>query len=390
MDRTFKRPDHRRTAVRVAGLVPLELVLQEQGRQPTESAVDAIDRRAVYAETVFRLAEDHRLAAQAGTPGEPQASRTADADNGAGGDLSEASAEQARARPSNLSIPSSEYEGGAAESGMVYGHNLCAAGPGICLFSGNYRLVQPVRAGVGDIDDARYQLLRLGLGVGSRQRSPSRDLQHRSRLAVHQRPVHRAADRALNSDQHGRKGPGLGQCVCRTSLAHGQIRRDLFERLSQCRNRGRATEAVLRVLQLRAPASIARVQNAGRSLSKPTTMRRLGVGGVPKCASRESMSFLRHLGDLSSDERMRGRNRVRVTPSLIVLMSLRLAIPGGLPSGRACFRFTSRSECATRRDRLQGGATRLNLMSDPGIHSELNPAPAIGRDLSLKEWAFLV
>jgi hypothetical protein len=68
----------------------------------------------------------------------------------------------------------------------------------------------------------------------------------------------------------------------------------------------------------------------------------------------EGMSFLRHREIYQSDELgLRGRNRIRVTPSLIVLMSLRLVIPGGLLFSIARFRFTSRSECATGRDRIQ-------------------------------------
>ncbi len=39
--------------------------------------------------------------------------------------------------------------------------------------------------------------------------------------------------------------------------------------------------------------------------------------------------------------RVRGRD-LEATPSLIVLMSLRLAIPGGLLSSIARFRFTNR------------------------------------------------
>jgi hypothetical protein len=39
----------------------------------------------------------------------------------------------------------------------------------------------------------------------------------------------------------------------------------------------------------------------------------------------------------------RGRDLL-ATPPLIVMMSLQLAIPGELPSGRARFRFTNRGE----------------------------------------------
>jgi hypothetical protein len=77
------------------------------------------------------------------------------------------------------------------------------------------------------------------------------------------------------------------------------------------------------------------------------------------------MSFLRHREIYQSDELVRGRNRRRVTPSLIVLMSLRLVIPGGLLSSIARFRFTSRSECATGMDRLQVEADELSFTGGP-------------------------
>jgi hypothetical protein len=67
------------------------------------------------------------------------------------------------------------------------------------------------------------------------------------------------------------------------------------------------------------------------------------------------MSFLRHREIYQSDElNFRGRDlMIKVTPSLIVLMSLRLVIPGGLLSSIARFRFTNQPESATRRGRLQ-------------------------------------
>ncbi len=48
-------------------------------------------------------------------------------------------------------------------------------------------------------------------------------------------------------------------------------------------------------------------------------------------SNRASMSFLRHREIYQSDElNLRGRNLTKVTPSLIVLMSLRLVIPGAV------------------------------------------------------------
>ena len=53
------------------------------------------------------------------------------------------------------------------------------------------------------------------------------------------------------------------------------------------------------------------------------------------------MSFLRHMETHQKILNARGRDRA-ATPSLILLMSLRLAIPGGLLSSRARVCFTNR------------------------------------------------
>jgi hypothetical protein len=53
------------------------------------------------------------------------------------------------------------------------------------------------------------------------------------------------------------------------------------------------------------------------------------------------MSFLRHTETHQKTIIVRGRDRA-ATPSLIVPMSLRLVIPGGLLSSIARFRFTNR------------------------------------------------
>ena len=201
MDRTLKRQHHHRSSVRAVGIVPLEFVLRAEGIQSTESAADAIDRRAIHPTTVFRLAEDYRLALQARPSGESQASRAADAGDGASSDLSQAPAFSARTGSSNLSVLASRTESGAARPGLEHRHHVHSIGAGIRLFGGNYGLVQPLRAGLGSINDVGYKLLRFSVRMGAGRRRSTRDLQHRPRRAVHQHPVHRTAHQSFDPDQ---------------------------------------------------------------------------------------------------------------------------------------------------------------------------------------------
>lgn len=381
MDRTFKRQHHYLSSVRAVGIEPLKSLLRGKGAQSTESAANAIDRRAIHATTVFRLAEDYRLAPQARTPGKSQASRTADAGDGSPSNLSKASTFSTCTRSSNLSVLASRCKNYASEPSLEHRHHLHPTGAWIRLFGCNYGLVQPLRAGVGSLNYIGHKLLRFSLGMGASRRRPTGDLQYRPRLAIHQCSVHRAAYQSFDPDQHGRKRPRSGQCLCRAALALGQVRRSLFERLRGCRNRCSTAKGVFRFLQPRAAASVARVSDARRSLPgrDQATMTDRGVRPGRQSSNRASMSFPRYREIYQSDEiNLRGRNLVKVTPSLIVLMSLRLVIPGGLLSSIARFRFTNRQQSATRRGRIQ--VDSCELIRDTG--SGLCAAPIIRCDLS--------
>lgn len=356
MDRTLKREYQHRATVRTVGTVSLEPVLPGKRAQPAESVADAVDRRAIYETTVLRLAQDYRLAAQARAPGESQASRTVDAGDGASGDLPETSTITASSRTSNLSILASRCTDSTTQPGLEYRHHLHPTSGWIPLFGCNYGLVQSLCTGVGSINNAGYEFLRFSVGMGSCQRSSAGDLQHRSRRAVHKRPVHRTTHQSFDTGQHGWKRSCSGQCVCRTPLALSQVRRGLFERLPGRGNSGAKTQRLFRILQPRAAASVPWLFDAGSCLLQAALRTGFNAHGTPSYRSYESMSFLRHTEPHQSDHRMRERARPMATPSLIRLMSLRLIIPGGLLSSIARFRFTNRRKSPTKRDRLQLGS----------------------------------
>ena len=74
-------------------------------------------------------------------------------------------------------------------------------------------------------------LLHRGAGRGSEPVRQAGDLQHRSGQSVHQRSLHRAAQRRRHPDQHGRQGPLGRQRLRRAPLAFAQIRARLPARL---------------------------------------------------------------------------------------------------------------------------------------------------------------
>lgn len=356
MDRTLKRKYHHRATVRTVGTVSLEPVLPGKGAQRAESDADAIDRPAIYETTVLRLAQNYRLAAQARAPGESQASRTVDEGDGASGDLPETSTVTASSRTSNLSILATQCADSTTQPGLEYRHHIHPTSGRIPLFGSNYGLVQSLCTGVGSINNAGYELLRFSVGMGACQRRSAGDLQHRSRRAVHQYPVHRKTHQSFDTGQHGWKRSCSGQCVCRTPLALSQVRRGLFERLPGRGNSRAKAQGLFRILQPGAAASVPWLFNAGSCLLQAALRTGFNARGTSSYRSNESMSFLRHTEPHQSDERVCERARPMATPSLILLMSLRLVIPGGLLSSIARFRFTNRRESPTKRDRLQLGS----------------------------------
>src|SRR6202008_2686850 len=82
----------------------------------------------------------------------------------------------------------------------------------------------PPGAGVARLDHDGGGILRRDAGGGAGEARQARDLQHRSRLAVHLCRVHWRACQPRHCDQHGRQGRLARQCLCRAVVAQRQIR----------------------------------------------------------------------------------------------------------------------------------------------------------------------
>jgi hypothetical protein len=104
--------DWRVRAIEHPAAVPLDgdfavvVVLRSGTRDGRESAVDAVNRGAVHADTVLRDPEDDPVAVRARVRGQRETDPSADAANGVGGDLSEAAVVGSGARTSHLSVSS--------------------------------------------------------------------------------------------------------------------------------------------------------------------------------------------------------------------------------------------------------------------------------------------
>ena len=173
-------------------------------------------------------------------------------------------AQHQRAAPGacGVSVPAQKSDDRAAESGVGNRHHLYPDEARLCLPGGHLdwatRKVLAHRVSTSMTPDFCVEALEEAIA----KYRPTRDLQHRPGQPVHERRVHRCAQRSWYPDQHGRQGPMGGQRVRRTAVEEREIRARLPARLRQ-RARGKATaRQLLRVLQHPPPAFIPRRTNA--------------------------------------------------------------------------------------------------------------------------------
>ena len=123
MDRNQSQGIEHRSAMRVGWLGAFELVLRASGRQRRGSRTDEADRRAIHADAVLRQPTDGVRSQQARQEGQPQARATADAADGPGSHLPEASTVGSSSRPPDLSLPAAGLQSRSKRKNERYQRN---------------------------------------------------------------------------------------------------------------------------------------------------------------------------------------------------------------------------------------------------------------------------
>jgi len=264
-------------AVRSGGHRQIQLLLRADGRRKHgERDADASDRPTLSEVAVLRVTPDETC------PGgalravcEREACGPADEGDGASLHLAQAEFESARTRAPDLSLPVKRAGNTGSGLGLLCGHHVYPATSGAPLSGGRDGLVQPVCPGLETVKHDGLRVLpgcsEWGLGTGG-----SRDIQHRSRVAVHQHGLHRQAQGGRGQDQHGRQGAGLGQRVYRTTLVERQVRGSLSRRLRKRMGGSSALGSVFSVLQHRATSSGVGLPNPVRDPFRPCDQGKAG------------------------------------------------------------------------------------------------------------------
>src|SRR5215831_3741806 len=290
MDRSATFRSERATAMRPPRCAALDLLLSVTAGEHGEPASAAEARRAVLGLPVFRQPSHGRHAGS-----RPQAHPAIDADSGNRSSLSETESESAGARPRGLPLPPAGCLDRAAQPRLEHRYYVPSDAWRLPLFGGRHGLVQPLRAQLGTVQHHGDRLLS-GCAAGGVPLRPTRNLELRSRLAVHRGRVSHAPKRPRHPNQHGRPWSRSGQRLHRASVAQLEVRADLPRRLHQRRRPVSGAGPLLPFLQPPASAPGARLPNPGRSVSaspnKETVVAIMG-GFAPHAPQDLSLFFSR-------------------------------------------------------------------------------------------------
>jgi hypothetical protein len=152
MDPTRPSSHLRRPAVPTAGLGPLQLLLSSSTDLGGESALPTFAGRGVYAASFLWRGEADLLAAGSGLRYRAQARATAATRVGLDGGLSQTALELELAGTQTIPLLITGHKYRTPQPSLEHRHHLYSAAKRVCLFGGDPRLVQPLCAGLGALD----------------------------------------------------------------------------------------------------------------------------------------------------------------------------------------------------------------------------------------------
>lgn len=265
MDRSQASQIEHSPTMHTRGNIPFGVLLQSQGRNGRESALDAPDGRGIYEASILRCSTDAQIPCRSRIRGQCKAGQAASPTNGLGGYLPEAAIVPTSTRTSNLSISFARAANRTPQPSMGNGYNLYSAATRFYLSGSDHGLVQSVCALLGTVSQSRCDFLCHGTSMGFKD-CQAGNLQFGSGSPIHFRCIHETSSGASNSNQYGWSWSSTRQHLRRTSVANREIRRGISEGLRERQRCIRGPSNLFPVLQLRTWPQVPRESNAGNDL----------------------------------------------------------------------------------------------------------------------------
>ena len=194
-------------SMRVARSVAQWVLLRAGGGECGQSGGDAPAGRTAPGATHFWQSQADGAAAARRLGDQSQAGGAVDGLDGAGDGVSQALAEPAGGRASDLPVPAGRAGNHGSGSGLVQRHHVCSDGARVHVLGGDHGLVEPVCRGVGVVQQPGQRILHPGLECGGSAGTKAADREHRSREPIHERSILGGGGIGRGGREHGWPGP---------------------------------------------------------------------------------------------------------------------------------------------------------------------------------------
>jgi len=226
---------------------------------------DASTRPDIYRMPIFWKSTDVFLLTKNGLPGKPQKDTTFNAPDEIGGNLSRTQFKSMLQAAPEISLFIAKCGHYKTRSGLGYRHHLSSIKGRLCLSGSLYRLVQPVCIIIRGINNTGSSFLSLCTRFCIANRK-SGNSQFRPGCSIYQSALYRCCIEIWNEIEHGWKRKSVGQCLYRTAVAYGKVRKYLPQGIQFSKRGISRFERLLRILQLPEASWITEGKITSRSL----------------------------------------------------------------------------------------------------------------------------
>ena len=259
MHRNCKPRNYDYQAVRTIKSSAVNVLLRTGRRVGRKFEADEIDRRAVHRHAVLWNPPNDVMAQTTAFRGrrESQTDSQINAADGIGSPVPQTRIVKTLSDEQDIPVSLERTQHHETKSGLGNGHYLYSPAPRLCLFSGDFGLVQPVCRVMGNLHNTDLGVLHSGVGPGAHDRS-ARNLQLGSGRAIYKFGFYRSASAKRNTDQHGRPRSCIRQHIRGAVVEEREARGHLLERLRNGSRAYRRPQKIFSVLQQRSTSSGAR------------------------------------------------------------------------------------------------------------------------------------
>lgn len=223
MDREKRSKSLSCESMRSNRAVKIKLLLSAHTRRCDDTAPYETSRRDLYSPSSLWFPQSYSGFAKRGTLRESETNARDYAGTGTGGAATWSVHIKRPSRAPQVSVLAQRPANRQTFTRMEYRYHIHPAPGRLRIFDSSHRLVQSYGVVESTIKQSRWLLLHRGFRGSPRNLWLPRDLQYRSRCAVHQRGIYESNLGQRDSIQHGWAWASLGQHFCRTPLEIAKI-----------------------------------------------------------------------------------------------------------------------------------------------------------------------